>query len=237
VRHFLTVLGGGEAVPTRSEVLGNGAIRGEKALRVPWGFKALQAPLALAGGLVGVLRAVVPIAVRPMLDAGPDLPLGRSITVELVRQDHARDIREPLEPRAKASLRRLLVSPPLHRNIEHVALLIHRSPEIMTPPTNGEAYFIQVPRVAQSGAPTTPLIGAGWPRLHTPLANAFVGHEDSAGESQLFDIAIAQTEAAIQPHLRAAELSREAVILVSAGRECAHAMRIAHQTGVGQAAH
>jgi hypothetical protein len=172
-----------------------------------------------------------------MLDAGPDLPLGRAITVELVRQAHARDRREPLEPRATASRRRPLVSPPLHRHIEPVAPLIHRPPAIMTPPTNGEAHFIRVPRGAQSGAPTTPLIGAGWPRLHTPLANAVVGHDDPAGESQLFDIAMAQTEAAIPPHLRAAELSREAVILVSAGRECAHAMRLAHQTGVGQAAH
>jgi hypothetical protein len=65
---------------------------------------------------------------------------------------------------------------------------------------------------------------------------SFVGYEDPAGESRRFDIAIARTEAAIQPNLRAAELSREAVILVSAGRECAHAMSIAHQTGVGQAA-
>jgi hypothetical protein len=171
-----------------------------------------------------------------MLDAGPDLPLGRAITIELVRHDHARDIRKPLEPRARAPLPRLPVSPPLHRNTEHVALLIHRPPEIMTLPTNGEASCIQVPHVARSGAPTTPLIGAGWPRLHTPLANPFVGHEDPAGESPRFDIAIAQTEAAIQPDFRADDLSREAVILVSAGRECAHAISIAHRTGVGQAA-
>ena len=64
MRHFLTVLGGGEAVPTRSEVLGNGAIGDEKALRVPWGFKALQAPLALVPRLMRVFCAVVQIPVR-----------------------------------------------------------------------------------------------------------------------------------------------------------------------------
>ena len=35
VRHLLTVLGGGEEMSTRSEVLGNRAIGGEKALGVP----------------------------------------------------------------------------------------------------------------------------------------------------------------------------------------------------------
>ena len=59
VRHFLTVLRGGEEMPTRSEVLGNRAIRGENALGVPWGFKALHALLALARRLMGVLGTVV----------------------------------------------------------------------------------------------------------------------------------------------------------------------------------
>lgn len=44
---------------TWSEVLGNRPIRGEEALRVPDGLEPLHPSLPLAGGLMGVLRAVV----------------------------------------------------------------------------------------------------------------------------------------------------------------------------------
>jgi hypothetical protein len=48
--HLLTRLDGGEPVPSRSEVLGDETIGGEEPLRMSWGFEALHAPLALAGG-------------------------------------------------------------------------------------------------------------------------------------------------------------------------------------------
>jgi hypothetical protein len=35
---------------------------------MPWGFEPLHAPLTLAGGLVGVFRTVVQIAVLAVLD-------------------------------------------------------------------------------------------------------------------------------------------------------------------------
>jgi hypothetical protein len=49
-------------MPSRSEVLGDETIGGEEPLRMSWGLKALQAPLALVGGLMGVLRQVRLIA-------------------------------------------------------------------------------------------------------------------------------------------------------------------------------
>ena len=54
----------------RSEMLGNRPIGGKEALRVSCGFQPLHAPLALAGGLVRILRAVIEIAVLTMLCEG-----------------------------------------------------------------------------------------------------------------------------------------------------------------------
>jgi hypothetical protein len=51
-------------------VLGNGTIRGQEPLGVPWRLEPLHAPLPLTGGLMGVFRTVVEIAVLPMLDTG-----------------------------------------------------------------------------------------------------------------------------------------------------------------------
>jgi len=86
--YLLTVLGRRKPMPAWSKVLGNGTIRGEKALRMPSGLEPLHAPLALAGRLVRILRAVVEIAVLAVLYTWQDLPLRCAITFQLVRNDH-----------------------------------------------------------------------------------------------------------------------------------------------------
>ena len=67
--HLLSIGLGGEAVASRSEMLGEGTIGGEKPLGAPWRLESLQAPLPLAGGLVGVLCPVVQRAMLPNPDA------------------------------------------------------------------------------------------------------------------------------------------------------------------------
>ena len=79
--HLFAVLGRGQAMTSWSEVLGDRPIRGEKSLRLPWGFAPLHAPFPLAGGLVGILRAVVEIAVLVMFHARQDLPLGGTTAI------------------------------------------------------------------------------------------------------------------------------------------------------------
>jgi len=96
-------------MPTRSKVLGNRTIRGEEALRVPGGLQPLQAPLSLAGWLMGVLRAVVEVAVLAMFHPREHLPLRRSVAFELVRDEHPWHVGQALEQLAEALLGRLLV--------------------------------------------------------------------------------------------------------------------------------
>jgi len=85
--HLVTVFGGREEVTPRSKVLGDGTIRGEEALGLSGGLKPLHAPLPLARRLMGILRPIVQIAVLAMFDARQDLPLGRAIAFEFVRDD------------------------------------------------------------------------------------------------------------------------------------------------------
>jgi hypothetical protein len=55
LEHLLAIGLGGEEVTSRAEVLGNETIGGEEPLCVSRGLESLQAPLLLAGRLVGVL--------------------------------------------------------------------------------------------------------------------------------------------------------------------------------------
>ena len=73
--YLLAVLGGGEPAAFRSEVLADGTRRGEKTLRVPWGFTPLHPPLALAGRLMRVFRTIVEGAVLAMFHTREMLPL------------------------------------------------------------------------------------------------------------------------------------------------------------------
>jgi hypothetical protein len=54
-------------MPSGAGVLGDGPVDGEEPLRVSWGLEPLHPPLSLARRLVGVLGAIVQIAMLPML--------------------------------------------------------------------------------------------------------------------------------------------------------------------------
>lgn len=75
--HFLTGRGGREPVAPWAKVGRDGAVGDEDALSVSRGFEPLHPSLALVRRLVGAFGTVVQLAMRPMLDAGEDLALGR----------------------------------------------------------------------------------------------------------------------------------------------------------------
>jgi hypothetical protein len=72
--------------------------------------------------------------------------------------------------------------------------------------------------------------------LATPLADGFIGHHDAAGEQQLFHVAVAEAEAAIEPDRVADDLDRKAVIFIAVDGWYGHAPSISHWLGTGQVA-
>lgn len=165
-----------------AEVLGDGAIRREEALGVPWRLEALHPPFSLARQLVGVLGAVVQVAMLPMLDTGEEVPLRRAVAFQLVGDERPWRVRQAFEQLPEELFGRMLVPPTLHQDIEDVPLLIDRSPEIVSLAVNREKDFIQMPRVTWLGAPATQLVRVGLTKLAPPLANRFIRHEDAAGK-------------------------------------------------------
>jgi hypothetical protein len=95
--------------------------------------------------------------------------------------------------------------------------LIDRPPQIVPFAVDTDKGFIEVPLISRLRPPAPELIGILLPKLAAPLADGFVGHHDSAGKEQLFDIAItqAQAEAEVQSDTMADDLGREAVVLVA----------------------
>src|SRR5262249_21305927 len=130
---------------------------------------------------------------------------------------HPWHVLEPLEQLTKELLRRLLVAATLYQDVEHVIVLIHGTPQIMALPVDRRKDLVEVPFVPWLGASTPQLIGVGLPELQTPLADGLVCHLDTACKHYLFDVAIAQGEAVIEPDAMADDLAGEAVVLVACG--------------------
>ncbi len=137
----------------RLEVLGDRPIGGEKPLCLAWGLEPLHAPFPLPCWLVGVLGAVIEIAVLSVFHTRENLPLRRAVAFEFVCDDHPSNVLTALEELAEELLGGLLVPSPLHQDVEHYAVLIHRPPQIVPLLVDRDEYFIQVPFVAWSGAP------------------------------------------------------------------------------------
>jgi hypothetical protein len=195
--HLLAVCWGRTPMPVWSKVLGNGTIRGEKPLGVPWRFEPLHAPLALTRGLVGVLGAVIEIPMLAVFYPQEHLPLGGPIAFQFVGNEYPRDMLAAFEELAQEGLGRVLVPPTLHEDIQHVPVLIDGPPEIVPLPIDGEEHLIKVPFVTWSRPSAPELIGIGLPKLPAPLPDRFIGHDDSAGEQQFFHIAVAEAEAEV----------------------------------------
>jgi hypothetical protein len=142
----------------------------------------------------------------------------------------------PFQPLAKELLGRMLVPTALHQNIQHSTVLVDRPPEIMALTINREQHLIEVPRIARPGTPTAQLIGVLLTKRAAPLADRFIRDNDPAGKPPFFDIVIAEAEPEIEPDLVADDLDREAVVLIAVEGWCVHALSMAHQASVRQAA-
>ncbi len=136
--HLMTVFGSGKTMTARSKVLGDETICGEKSVGLPWGFEPLHALFPLARRLVQVFRVVVEIATLAMFHTPENLPLRSAVASEFIRDDHPRHVRQARKELAEKLLRGPLVPPALHRDVEHMAILIHGTPQKMALAVDGE---------------------------------------------------------------------------------------------------
>jgi hypothetical protein len=129
-------------VTSGPEVLRDGTIGRQEPLGLSWRLEPLHPPFPLAGGLMGVFRTVVEIAVLPMLGTGQEVPLCRAVAFQLVCNKQPWRIHQVFEQLKEELSGSVLVPPTLHQNIEDVPFLIHRPPQLESFAANGEKYLI-----------------------------------------------------------------------------------------------
>ena len=60
------------------------------------------------------------------------------------------------------------IAPALHQHVEHGALLIHRSPQVVPLPSDREKHHIEAPRVSRPRPPAARLVGELLAKLLAP---------------------------------------------------------------------
>ena len=81
---------------------------------------------------------------------------------------------------AKESLSRRTISATLHKNIKHVTILIHGSPEIILLPANRHKDLVDEPIVAELAFASFKGTVVAWTKLQTPTADRFVRYNDTS---------------------------------------------------------
>jgi hypothetical protein len=151
-------------------------------------------------GVVRICCSMRPSFVLLMLHARQDLAYGRSIALQLIGEDPARDRGPPCAGLAETALRRLLVLWTLHEDSEHLSLLIPSAPPGGSLSRSREGNIIQVPLVATPGRATTPFMSVDWPKRQAPLSTRFRGDDPPSLRQQRFPITNPERARERQPH-------------------------------------
>jgi hypothetical protein len=148
---------------------------------------------------MGILRPIVQAFVLAVLHARQYLLFSRAIAAQLIGDQHTWDILASLEQFPKELLGSLFVPSALHQDIEHIAMLINCSPEIVQLGVDAEKDLVKVPFVAGLGTTSTQLLGRVLAKFLAPLPDRFIAEDDPTLGHQFFDIAIAEWKTEIEP--------------------------------------
>ncbi len=113
-------------------------------------FEPSHLPFSLSGRLVRDLRPVVAPLILHVPDIRQKLSASCPVATQLVGYDHARHVAYTLQEFHEEALCRPLVTAFLHQNVEYIAVLIDRPPEVTTLAVDADEDFVEEPRITWS---------------------------------------------------------------------------------------
>ena len=76
----------------------------------------------------------------------------------------------------------------LEQDVDHIAVLVDRTPEVLALPANGHEEFVQVPSVTHGASAMAEAPRVGEAEGLAPQADGFVRDEDATLREQVFDV-------------------------------------------------
>ena len=140
-----------------------------------------------------------------------EFPAGGPIASQLVGDPLPRRSPLSLQELAEKALSSSRVPAARDQNIQDVAVLVHRPPEIAALPADRDEDLIHMLDIAQPAMPTAQVPSKGGTEFATPHSDRLVGDCDTALGEKVFDIPEAEGEPMIEPHSVTDDLGWEAV--------------------------
>ena len=147
-----------------------------------------------------------------------DRPERRAVTLQFVDDNAKRNLALSLQELDKEAFRRTTVTPGLDEDVDHVAVLIHCTPEILPFAVDRNKDFVQEPRITETALSSLQFPCVLRTELRTPLSDCFVRNDDPAFREQIFHIAKAQAEPIVMPHGVTDDFGWESVSMIGGSR-------------------
>ena len=138
---------------THSEEILHHAVDRREALQMDRRLEAPHLALTLTRRLVRDFRPVVRVLIRAVDHRRHHRTARRRVTAELVGDQSARDTALPFQQFPKEPYRGTTIPARLHQDVEHVAVFIHRAPEILLAAVERDEELVEIPRVSLLTAP------------------------------------------------------------------------------------
>ncbi len=123
---------------TRMEVTIDERVSGEEVLGLFGRFGPSHLPLSSSRRSMRVLRPIVQMSALSVLDAAKQLTLSDAVAPQLVGHDHPRYILQTLQKLLEEALRGVRIAPGLNEDVEHNAILIDGTPEMVLHASNSD---------------------------------------------------------------------------------------------------
>jgi hypothetical protein len=186
----------------------------------------LRLPFPATRRSMGILRPIVQISTLPVLDAGKQVTLGHALAPQLVGHDDPRHLLQTFQQASEEALRDFGIAAFLKEDVEHDAILVHGTPQIIPHALDQEEHPIHVPLVAGSRPPTAQAVGEALAEFPPPAPNRLIRDDNASFHQKQRSVPQAETEHMIQPASMA--VSRRESDDGSADRLGLHAASLLH---------
>ena len=126
---------GAEQMAANAKQIQDDAVDGQKTLRVCDGGESAHLALALTRRLVRRFRAGLLVLSRAVGDGRHEGAVCRGVTAELVLDQAAPGAALAFQQRSEESSSGVSIASRLHEDVDHIAVLVHGAPEILSPGT------------------------------------------------------------------------------------------------------
>ena len=123
-----------------------------------------------------------------MLNLRKQLAPRHTAALKFIGHDHARLVIQALQQPSEKPFGRLAISPWLNEDVEHDAVLIHGTPQIMLHALDPDEHLIDVPLVPGSWSAAVDAFCEGLAKLLAPPTNRLIGDDDATFSQKQLNI-------------------------------------------------